>query len=908
MDGPEHLAETKYAAPSGSPPATPGPTPPGSATPAGSPNRPPSHTPSGSARSLGSRTAVKARFIAGEMFGDRFRIVELLGRGGMGEVYRADDLQLTETIALKFLALEASGDQEWLDRFRQEVRLSRQIAHPNICRVYDILEQDRQWCLSMEYIAGESLAQNLRRMGRPSPEKALEIARQICGGLAAIHDVGLVHRDLKPSNIMIDDRGRVRITDFGLAGVVQEIQGLEVKAGTPAYMSPEQISGREVTLRSDIYALGLVLYELFTGKRTFDADSFVQWQKAHQETNPQTPTSVVADIDPRVERVILRCLEKDPANRPASVLAVLAALPGGDPLAAALAAGETPSAELIAASGESGALSPARAALCAAIFVLGVVTVGLLNERSSLFRLVDLPKSREVLLDRARDVVTRFAPELKIADDAGAFAVNDEKLERIAATDPSPQRWQRLRSDGDAVDFWYRAGSALLVPNNVSMGRVSPTDPPMRPGMVNVRLDPFGRLLVFERYLQQTSVSETAQASTQPHISEWVSLFDAAGLNMSDFDSAGSSAVPPVGCDQRHSWTQRDVPDSAAPLAVDAGTLGPKITYFEVHPLGEVAAPAAASATPAYENTVWVVLNIVSLAAALLLARHNMSKHRCYECGARRVALAALIMGFVWWLLHAQHVLNIVAEFELFRSGMGRVLFIAAWVWLLYLGLEPFVRRIWPATLISWTRLLEGRLRDPAIGRDILIGAAAGAGAVVVTQLQVILPGLFGAPTPKPLWPLLVTGLGDSNYVAAWLIDPMLLLMPMFCLFLLVLARLLIRHPLACRITVAVLLVLMLGMNDLLTGPMNVRWLVAALWALNVWVGLWICTRFGLLALMVMFFVHQCVRSSPLTFDLTAWYAPVGIACVAVVAILVAAAFHVSLGGRKLFRTNLLGA
>src|SRR5262249_47041059 len=160
----------------------------------------------------------------------------------------------------------------------------------------------------------------------------------------------ILHRDLKPANVMLDGRGRVRLTDFGLARLTKRVDGADARSGTPAYMAPEQRSGKEATVRSDLYALGLVLYEVFTGKQAFPAKSAAERARLQESSDLVSPSSHVSDLDSAVERVILRCLEKDPRNRPPSALAVAAALPGGDPLAAALAAGETPSPEMVAAS------------------------------------------------------------------------------------------------------------------------------------------------------------------------------------------------------------------------------------------------------------------------------------------------------------------------------------------------------------------------------------------------------------------------------------------------------------------------------------------------------------------------------------------------------------------------------
>ena len=182
----------------------------------------------------------EGRFPAGTTLAGRYRILGLLGRGGMGEVYRALDLILNQPVALKFLSQAAHTGEAALARFRNEVRIARQVSHPNVCRVYDIGVIEGLHFLSMEYVDGEDLASLLRRIGHLPSDKALEFTRRICAGLAAAHERGVLHRDLKPANIMIDGRGKVRITDFGLAALAAEVRPGDIRSGTPAYMSPEQ--------------------------------------------------------------------------------------------------------------------------------------------------------------------------------------------------------------------------------------------------------------------------------------------------------------------------------------------------------------------------------------------------------------------------------------------------------------------------------------------------------------------------------------------------------------------------------------------------------------------------------------------------------------------------------------------
>src|SRR5512134_2641931 len=229
-------------------------------SPTGTAPHPASRTPSSGEKprtpSDGAGRSSGERFVPGSVLAGRYRIVGLLGRGGMGEVYRADDLKLEQPVALKFLPHGLDSDGERLARFYREVRVARQVSHAAVCRVYDVAEAEGHFFISMELVDGENLASLLRRIGRLQPDKALEIARQLCAGLAAAHERGVLHRDLKPANVMIDGTGKVRITDFGLAVLTQDGRVQDVRAGTPAYMAPEQLVSGEASVQSDVYSLG----------------------------------------------------------------------------------------------------------------------------------------------------------------------------------------------------------------------------------------------------------------------------------------------------------------------------------------------------------------------------------------------------------------------------------------------------------------------------------------------------------------------------------------------------------------------------------------------------------------------------------------------------------------------------
>jgi serine/threonine-protein kinase len=273
--------------------------------------------------------AAAGRFPPGALLAERYRIIRLLGRGGMGEVYCADDLELGQRVAIKLLPEAWENDTARLERLRSEVRLARSVSHANVCRVYDIGEVEGRRFLSMEYIEGEDLDSLLRRIGRLPADKAAEIGVQICLGLAAIHDGGVLHRDLKPANLMLDARGRVRIADFGLASLAEDRLEQGMVMGTPAYMAPEQLIAEGVSIRSDLYALGLILYKLLTGRPAYKAKTVRELYLLRAESAPEPPSTLQGGVPPAVDAIVVRCLAPEPRDRPASAREVASALAQG---------------------------------------------------------------------------------------------------------------------------------------------------------------------------------------------------------------------------------------------------------------------------------------------------------------------------------------------------------------------------------------------------------------------------------------------------------------------------------------------------------------------------------------------------------------------------------------------------
>jgi len=253
----------------------------------------------------------------GTLFADRYEIIEELGKGGMGRVYRVEDTKLEQEVALKLIKPEIAKDKKTIERFRNELKLAREIAHRNVCRMYDLNEEKGIHYITMEYVRGEDLRSLIRRIGQLPIGKSVAIANQICEGLAEAHRLGVVHRDLKSNNIMIDKEGNVRIMDFGIARSLEAkgITGAGVIIGTPEYMSPEQVEGSEVDQRSDIYSLGVILYEMVTGRVPFEGDTPFTIGMKHKGETPENPKELNTQISDDLNRLILRCLEKEKDKR-----------------------------------------------------------------------------------------------------------------------------------------------------------------------------------------------------------------------------------------------------------------------------------------------------------------------------------------------------------------------------------------------------------------------------------------------------------------------------------------------------------------------------------------------------------------------------------------------------------------
>ena len=818
-----------------------------------------------------------AAFTPGTVLAGRYRVVAPLGRGGMGEVYRADDVKLGHPVALKFVRGTLSPSV--LQRLYDEVRIGRQVAHPSVCRLYDIVEVDGHTFLAMEYVDGEDLASLLARIGRLPPDKALDITRDLCAGLLAIHEKGVVHRDLKPANVMIDGRGRARITDFGLA-VAPDSSTRYAFAGTPAYMAPEQLAGADVTVRSDLYALGLVLYEMLSGRRFFDAATGDALLLQHQDSKGGKLAGVARLLDSPAARAVLQCLEEDPRARPSSARAVLALLPGHDPLEAAVAAGETPSPEAVAAASKVGDLSAGAAWAMLAAAVLGTVISAGFIDRVRGRRLI--PKPPEVLIERAHAVLKRLGHEAG-GDSAYAFDWDRDDL-----------AYMRGNASSAALTFFYRQSPRTLVAANRD-GVVRRDDPPLTVSdMAEVLLDARGRLLSYAAVPPQR---ESARESGREP--DWSGLFEEAGLDPATFRRVAPEWAAPADSDRKAAWQGVSTGENAVPVRVEAAAYHGRPVWFVVlapwmRPMRMPDARETASPTPVGQAGVWILAMAMPL-GGVILARRNLRLGRGDRKGAFRVALFIFATYSLARVLRADHAGARADEVWLLIKVLAYPCFWAAQVWLLYMALEPYARRRWPHMLISWKRLLDGHARDPLVGRDLLFGMAAGSAVLLMFLVSQIAPTWLGMPRLTPDYFVHGETLTAARYVAFRLFVNQFsgVLYAMVFLFMLVLLRVIVRWD-----WLAMALWCLLVASPMQGENLAVEWPFGLLRALAL---LAVLLRGGLLALAVTLAFYFTMIEMPLTIDLSAWYAMRALPAVVVMAAVALYGFHTSLAGKPVF-------
>ena len=815
----------------------------------------------------------------------------------MGEVYRADDLKLGHPVALKFLPRAFAEDLHRLEMFHAEVRNSRQVSHPNVCRVYDIGQFQDLTFLTMEYIDGEDLASLLRRIGRLPPDKGLELAHQLCAGLAAAHDAGLLHRDLKPANVMLDGRGRARITDFGLAVGTEDIGGRLVFAGTPAYMAPEQRAGAPASVKTDIYALGLVLFEMFTGKRALEDNNLSAWTRPESPTQ-RTPkskttnegsrtsslsTSGVASVDPVIRKAILRCLEQDPARRPNSALEVARALPGGDPLAATLAAGETPAPEMVAAAGENIAIS-VRAAVIVLIAIFAMLIVDVpLARRGTFIGLAPVVKPRELLQDRAQQIASEAGYANPVADSYGFFSIPSSYVQWHEQIEPNG--WYRKLNSAvpDVYRFVYRTSPEWLFAYN-SYDNPDVDDPPMTvPGMTTTIVDGAGRLMEFH------AVPPSSDKDLSPGgVPDWAGMFAAGGWNYSDFKGSQPHSLPNVAFDGRAAW---DGTIEGTPLHVEAASLRSRPVSFSVSgPWAGVHATSGSSA--AGQITLYVLIFFVLPVFGGIRARRNLRLGRGDPVGATRLSIVVVVVIAANTLLE-QHWVADRSILNAVIANAGLAFMFAVAVWVAYVAIEPALRRHAPHLLISWARVLTGRFNDGLVGRDMMVGCLA---ALLVSTIHILftaLPWWFEVARIRPYSAAAV--LSDTPHFVGSLVSQVwvAILVPLSIAFSYAMLRVRIRRPwIASVIVFAIVWPLSFNSEGL--------FLQLTMGAIGSFLFVFVFVRFGLVALTTEIFVENLLFFYPPVLRSDAWYFAKPLIVLLLVIGIVLFAFRSALAGRPL--------
>lgn len=859
--------------------------------------------------SMGSAAFDYGRFAPGVVLAERYRIIGLLGRGGMGEVYRADDLTLGQSVALKFLPERIDADRASLDRLLSEVRTARQVSHPNVCRVHDVGAAGGRRFISMEYIDGEDLSVLLRRIGRLPSDKGVEIARQLCAGLAASHERGVLHRDLKPANIMLDGRGRVRITDFGLATALQaDGKGVGELAGTPAYMAPEQLEGKPVSVQTDIYALGLVLFEIFTGKRFHNVTSIAQLRDRHADTSSVDLSTSEPVLDPAVARVIERCLESDPRRRPGSCALVAASLPGGDPLAAAIAAGETPSPQLVAAAAVQGALAPRTALGLGALFVAALAIVA--TWQWSPAAPFGISRSSEVLAAQTRDLLASLGYREAPVDTAAGFRYRfpDWRDPRVVDT---ARPWSRLGGlRPAAVYFWYREEPVPMV--GFEMGRIgleslslpvrgvngfSGHEPLFGPGTIYVERAPDGSLDT----LYVRPANDGAELATEAPPVDWSRLFAEARLDVSTFTPATPMTTLAVPGERRMAWV-READDPMDSLRIEAAELAGRPVVFRVlssRTTQEFGASPFNLAGRTWSSRLTVYVTVAMLALSYLGAAFFMRRNFLLGRGDRRGAtrIAKVAAGF----MVAASLLSAVPPIDarVFGTLHGAVaigLFTGAFCWAFYMAIEPYVRRQWPRVLIGWSRLMAGEWRDPQVGREVFLGALW----TVVATIPMVAAARFTAQSgvEPPLNEFFAfRTLGGIHELAGGLLQvlPWSLFVALMWIIILLMLRRLLRSD---HLAVMASAVLTLGIAP------TAQWgVVAALLIANV-VALLVALRVGFLGLVSAMVVSQIMGGLP--FSPGAHGIVGSLSWISLFAIVVPAFFglYTALAGQSVFGTG----
>jgi serine/threonine-protein kinase len=577
-------------------------------------------------------------------------------------------------------------------------------------------------------------------------------------------------------------------------------------------------------------------------------------------------------------------------------------MPGGNPLEAAIAAGETPSPEMVAAAPKKGALRPAVAvSLLTAVFV-AIGLLMLMSKQSSLHRFVPLEKSPEVLRERSRELAEKLGyPSF---DSYHGIWRETDYLEYIRDNDKTPTRWQKLGSGQPAVtQFWYRSSPQPLAP--LSGGNVTFDDPPNSfSGMAEMRLDMKGRLIFFDGVPPRTG-----EAGGAANGFDWETIFKEAGFNLADFQPAEPQWTPRRAFDEQRAFAGKypEQPDIA--IRVEAAAYRGRLVQFEIvepwsEPAGQISSQdSLTSDVPGIILlTIFFTVLIISTGLAVKNARGGRSDLR----GAFRVTLFLFALRMITWAFQTHHIAS-TDEVWLVLSGLQSSLFWSFFAGLMYLAFEPYLRKHAPERVISWNRLLAGDWRDPLVGRDVLIGAAAALIFLVLGSLRYFIPVWFGEP---PLIPHIISSPGGAalfgirgfpilflSQVGASLVQAFMVS------FLILFFSLLLRRKWLGNAAVWLMLFAFAVSGDIADG----RPLSGMFWSVVMPTFMVLtAARFGVLAMMSGLVFYHLIVFYPITTELSAWYAGDFILCAVSLAALAIYGFYTSLAGQKIFEAKFL--
>jgi protein kinase-like protein len=812
----------------------------------------------------------------GTIIAGRYRLVAPLGHGGMGVVYRAEDLELNQTIALKFLNPRLKDFAGAVDMVRREVRIARQITHPNVVRIFDIGTAEGELFISMEYIAGEDLGSLVRRVGRLTPDKLLQVARQLAGGLAAAHDRGILHRDLKPANVMIDDAGNVRILDFGIAAPLDDQAMLKMLMGTPGFVAPELLHDQPPTVQSDLYTWGLVVYYAATGRLLPAAE-------APLEAALDSP-NFSSSAGPELADVIRKCLDPAPDRRPRSAHDLTVALAASDPLLAAVKAGRVPPPDLLMASHSW----QATRRLIDGLFASGLLLLALvvaLADRTMFFSRCGLLRSPEVLQEiavRNLAALGHAAPQQPVLTGVG---LDTDALQFIRSHPELRSPWQSVHAGKiPAVFYWYRQGDPRL-PRPAPLGEPAweRTVPPI-PGTASVRLDGSGRLLTLQ---VAVDALDDAKPSTEPI--DWLALLKRAGFTPTDFGEIAASSWPPLFADEVRCWEGPFPADPQLPLRITAAALQGKVVYFDVDQPWEQSRSVGAATSFRGQKSRFVSMRtavwLIAIVLAAALAWHNVGRANADWVGAWRIAVVVTILAAIEWLLDSRHTFVAAEELTVGFLWLSVIVFSGVAAAVAYLAVDSPARRWWPWSIITTRRLLAGRLNDRDIWADVLLGIVVGLVAVSLRQFSTLTNQLLSLP---------VSGLNDFDFsqdLVNWLglrfkVSVLITALLAAILDSLLILALVVGLKRMTRSTPAAAILLVTGLALLAVlgrGVMSpADWLARTL--------LWVITacvliRGGLLAATTALTTFYAVNDTPITLDLSAWFAPIGVFVVVTLAI-----------------------